>query len=156
MSLKNSYEELENLMNGKSTDEEVGDKFEEILDKAFEVLNQAIENEKFLHIENEEELFTVRAMFDYMMELWAENHLEEAKAICYDMAYLVEDEKLKNIFGYFALGMLDKIGVDKFLDKYVDTQNVEDGYEFFFTDFNDELEELIIKHKSKFEEEFNK
>jgi hypothetical protein len=156
MSLKNSYEELENLMNKKSTDEEVGDKFEEILDKAFEVLNQAIENEKFLHIENEEELFTVRAMFDYMMELWAENHLEEAKAICYDMAYLVEDEKLKNIFGYFALGMLDKISVDKFLDKYVDIENIEDGYEFFFTNFNDELEELIIKHKSKFEEEFNK
>ena len=156
MSLKNSYQELENLINKKANDEEVGDKFEEILDQAFEVLNQAIENEKFLNIENEEEFLTVRAMFDYMMELWAQNHIEEAKAICYDMAYLVEDEKLKNVFGYFALGMLEGISIDKFLEKYVDTEFEDDEYEYFFTEFKDELEELIIKHKSKFEEEFNK
>lgn len=156
MNLKNNYQELESLINKRANDEEIGNKFEEILEESFNILNKAIENETLLSMEDEEELYTLRAMFDYMMELWAENHIEEAKAIGYDMAYLAEDERLKNIFSYFVLGMLEGMEIDNFLEKYVDTENIEEGYEFFFTDFNDELEELVIKHKKRFEEEFNK
>jgi hypothetical protein len=153
MSIVKKYEEFEKLLLKDDADS-ISRLFDEILKETFDIINQKIENNKTLDVNNPEESAAIRAMFEYMIELWDEGNLDEAKEVGYDMAYLVDDKKLKEMFSMFVLGMLDGLKVDEFFNKYVNQNNVYKDY--FFTDFKDEIDELIIKHKKKFQEEFSK
>jgi len=152
MSLVNKYEELDIAMN-KDDDKKVEEIFQEILKETFEIINKKIEKEENLSTSNEEELMAIRAMFEYMLELWSEGAIDEAKAVGYDMVYLVDDKKLKEMFSMFVIGMLEGLSVDKFFDKYVRTDKIYKNY--FFCDFNDEIDELVIKHQAQFKKEFS-
>jgi hypothetical protein len=68
---------------------------------------------------------------------------------------MVNDENLKEAFSMFILGVLEKIPVEKFLDLYVIPENDNNNYEMFFINFNDEIDELIIKHRETFAKEFS-
>jgi hypothetical protein len=52
----------------------------------------------------------------------------------------------------FVIGMLAGLTVDKFFEKYVDGTEIYEDY--FFTGFNDEIDELVIKYKDQFVKEF--
>ena len=153
MSLIEKYKTLDSLMQKKKYDE-VEKVFHEIITEAIELVNEKAEKEELFDIENPIDLALVRAMFEYMLELWSEGAIEEAKELGYDMAYSVKDPKIKEMFSMFVLGILDGLGVNQFLDKYVDDSEVYKDY--FFTKFHDEIDELLIKHKKRFEEEFSK
>jgi hypothetical protein len=151
MSLVKKYEELEKLLN-KNKDEEINKVFREILEETFTLINEKIEHEKTLDINNEEEKAAIRAMFEYMLELWDERAIDEAKAVGYDMVYLVEDAKIKEMFSMFVIGMLAGVSFDKFFEKYVRADKIYK--DAFFAEFDDSIDELVIKYKEKFKEEF--
>ena len=153
MILKN-YKKLDNLLNKKSQDNEIEKIFREILKEAIDIVNKKFEKNEFLDVNKEVEKAVIRAMFEYMLELWAEGEIAEAKEIGYDMLYLVKDEKLKEMFSMFVIGMLEDLNVDQFFEKYVNDANIYKDY--FFVDFNDEIDELVIKHKKQFQEEYSK
>jgi len=152
MSLVEKYKELDIAMN-KDDDKKVEKVFQDILKETFEIINKKIEKEENLLTSNEEELMAIRAMFEYMLELWSEGVIDEAKAVGYDMLYLVDDKKLKEMFSMFVIGMLEGLSVDKFFDKYIRTDKIYKDY--FFCDFNDEIDELVIKHQAQFKKEFS-
>jgi hypothetical protein len=89
-----------------------------------------------------------------MLELWADRAVDEAKEVGYDMVYLVKDPAIKEMFTMFVIGMLEGLDLDTFFEKYVNPDNVYK--DDFFTDFDDKIDELVIKHKNKFKEEFSK
>jgi hypothetical protein len=153
MSLVEKYNQLNKAMVKKDEDK-IEKIFGEILKEAIELINKKAEKEESIDIKNPEEAAAIRAMFEYMLELWAQGDIEEAKELGYDMAYSVEDKKLKEMFSMFVLGMLEGLSVDEFFDKYVNENEIYK--DVFFTSFNDEIDELIVKHKKKFEEEFSK
>jgi len=153
MSLVEKYERLDKLVHKKNQDETLDKLFSDILKETFELVNKKIEENKTLNVEDEEEKAAVRAMFEYMLELWEEEAFEEAKAIGYDMVYLIEDENLKEMFSMFVLGMLAGLDIDEFFEKYVNNEKVYK--DMFFVDFDDSIEELIIRYKDKFKEEFS-
>ena len=152
MSLVEKYKELDIAMN-KDDDKKVEEIFQDILKETFEIINKKIEKEENLLTSNEEELMAIRAMFEYMLELWSEGVIDEAKAVGYDMLYLVDDKKLKEMFSMFVIGMLEGLSVDKFFDKYIRTDKIYKDY--FFCDFDDEIDELVIKHQAQFKKEFS-
>ena len=152
MSLVEKYKELDIAMN-KDDDKKVEKVFQDILKETFEIINKKIEKEENLLTSNEEELMAIRAMFEYMLELWSEGAIDETKAVGYDMLYLVDDKKLKEMFSMFVIGMLEGLSVDKFFDKYIRTDKIYKDY--FFCDFDDEIDELVIKHQAQFKKEFS-
>ena len=152
MSIVKKYEELEKLMN-QNKEDEINEVFRNILEETFTLINQKIENEKTLDINNPEEAAAIRAMFEYMLELWDEQAIDEAKAVGYDMVYLVEDEKLKEMFSMFVIGMLAGLSLDEFFEKYVKSEHIYK--DMFFTEFDDSIDNLVIKYKDKFKEEFS-
>jgi len=153
MSIAEKYIVLEKYLN-KSDDDKINETFKEILKETFEVINKKIEENKTLNVNDEEEKAAIRAMFEYMLELWNDGEIAEAKEVGYDMAYLVDDPKLKEMFSMFVLGMIDGENIDRFFEKYVNESKVYKDY--FFADFNDQIDELVIKHKKQFQEEFSK
>jgi len=152
MSIVKQYEVLEELMN-KNKDDEINEVFRNILEETFKLINEKIENEKTLDVNNPEEAAAIRAMFEYMLELWDERAIEEAKAVGYDMVYLVDDKKLKEMFSMFVIGMLAGLSLDEFFEKYVKTDKVYK--DMFFTEFDDKIDDLVVKYKDKFKEEFS-
>ena len=153
MILEKEYNEFEELLNKNGDEDKINDLFGEILEKAISVLNEKIENGGFL--EYPEHQFVIRALFEYMLELWSEGAYEDAKALGYDLVYLVNDENLKEAFSMFILGLIEKLPIEKFLDTYVIPENENDEYDMFFVNFNDEIDELVIKHKETFKKEFS-
>jgi len=151
--MKEKYDKLDALLIKKGEDEEINRLFREILDDTFKLINKKIENNETLNIKNLDEKLATRAMFEYMIELWEEGSIDEAKEVGYDMLYLVDDKKLKEMFSMFVIGMLEGLSVDEFFKKYVKDSTYED---YFFCDFNDEIDELIIKHQERFKKEFSK
>jgi len=153
MFLKKEYEEFDKLMNSNGDEDRINDLFGEILEKAILVLNERSENKEFL--EYPEDMYVIRALFEYFLEVWSENEWKEAKDLGYDLVYMVNDENLKEVFSMFVLGVLEKMPIEKFLDTYVVPENENDGYEMFFMNFNDEIDELVIKHRDTFAKEFS-
>jgi hypothetical protein len=144
---------IKNLMSlSEKIENEVNETFKEILEETFEIINKKIEEQKTLDIKNPEEKMAIRAMMEYMLELWDEGAVEEAKQVGYDMVYLVDDAKLKEMFTLFVIGMLAGLNLDKFFEKYVDLSEIYEDY--FFTGFNDEIDALVQKYKNQFIKEF--
>jgi len=153
MNIVEKYKELEKLLH-KNDDENIEKVFRQILEDAIKIINEKFEKNEFLDPNNKIDKAVIRAMFEYMLELWAEGAIDEAKQLGYDMLYLVKDEKLKEMFSMFVIGMLEGLNVDKFFEKYVNTNKTY--LNDFFVDFNDEIDALIIKHKKQFQEEYAK
>ena len=153
MNIIEKYKELEKLLH-KNDDEKIEEVFRSILEDAIKIINEKFEKNEFLDVKNPIDKAVIRAMFEYMLELWAEGAIDEAKQLGYDMLYLVKDEKLKEMFSMFVIGMLEGLSVDKFFEKYVNTNKTY--LNDFFVDFNDEIDSLIIKHKKQFQEEYSK
>ena len=153
MNIVEKYKELDKLIH-KNEDEKIEKVFREILEEAINIVNEKFQKNEFLDVTKPVDKAVIRAMFEYMLELWAEGAIDEAKQLGYDMLYLVKDEKLKEMFSMFVIGMLEGLSVDKFFEKYVDTNKTYEND--FFVDFNDEIDALIIKHKKQFQEEYSK
>jgi len=153
MFLEKEYKEFDKLMNSNGDEERINELFGDILEKAIEVLNKKSENKEFL--EYPEDKYVIRALFEYFLELWSEGEFEEAKNLGYDLVYMVNDENLKEAFSMFVLGILENLSVEKFLDIYVKPENTNNEYDMFFTNFNDEIDELVIKHRETFKKEFS-
>jgi hypothetical protein len=153
MILEKEYNEFENLLNKDGDEERINELFGDILEKSIEILNEKSESNQFL--EYPEHQFVIRALFEYFLELWSEGAYDDAKALGYDLVYMVNDENLKEAFSMFILGVLEKLPVEKFLDLYVIPENEDNNYEMFFINFNDEIDELIIKHRETFAKEFS-
>jgi hypothetical protein len=152
MSLVEKYNVLEDLMN-KNKDDEINEVFRKILEETFNIVNKKIENEEKLDVNNPEEAAATRAMFEYMLELWDEQAVEEAKAVGYDMVYLSKDPKIIEMFSMFVIGMLAGLSLDEFFEKYVKAETVYK--DMFFTEFDDKIDDLVVKYKDKFKEEFS-
>jgi len=153
MNIVEKYKELEKAIN-KNQDDKIEAIFKDILEEAINIINQKFEKNEFLDVKNPTDKAVIRAMFEYMLELWAEGAIDEAKQLGYDMLYLVKDEKLKEMFSMFVIGMLEGLSVDEFFEKYVDTTKTYEND--FFVDFKNEIDALIIKHKKQFQEEYAK
>ncbi len=153
MFLEKEYKEFDHLMNSDGDENRINDLFGEILEKAIVVLNERSENKEFL--EYPKDMYVIRALFEYFLELWSEGEFKEAKDLGYDLVYMVNDENLKEAFSMFVLGVLEKMPIEKFLDTYVNPENEDDEYEMFFMNFNDEVDELVIKHRETFAKEFS-
>jgi len=153
MILEKEYKQFDELLFRNGDEEEVNELFATILTKAIDILNEKIESDKFL--EYPEDKYVIRALFDYLLELWSQEEYDEAKKLGYDLVFLVNDEVLKESFSLFVLGLLEKLPIDKFLENYVEEENSTDDYDMFFTDFKDEIDELVIKHVETFKKEFS-
>jgi len=153
MILEKEYKEFDELMNKNGDEDRINELFGEILEKAIEVLNEVSEKKEFLEYPKHQ--YVIRALFEYMLELWSEGEYTEAKKLGYDLVYMVSDDTLKEAFSMFVLGLIERLPIEKFLDIYVNPENEDEEYDMFFTNFNDEIDELVIKHRDTFKKEFS-
>jgi hypothetical protein len=153
LQLKELFEKLDRLVNKRGAEEEVNRTFTQILQTIFPVINQKIEKEEKLNPTNPEEQLVTRGMYEYLLELWGAREWEEAKEVALDMAFLVNDEKIQQMFALMAIGIFAQIPVEKFLREYVIT-TTPPYLNYFFVEFTSKIDSLIEKHRERFYREF--
>ena len=148
------YSRLEKFLNRRGSDIEIERTFREILEIAFQIVNEKFEKGEKFNLGDIDQLLALRAMYEYMMELWAGREWEEAKEVGFDLAYLTDDKPLREMFSLMVIGILAQIPLEKFMREYLIT-DTEPYLGYFFTQFTPKIDPLIEKYRERFQREFS-
>jgi hypothetical protein len=147
--IKEKYIEFKSALANKDI-EKAEQSFQEGFNKAIELFNKKVANQESFVMADEEDLYATLFLFDNMIGLWNENLIEEAIQVAQDMAVLVDNPKIKEMFLLFSYGMSeDGMDVNTFIKKYVDLTKVDEEFPMFLVNFKDEVENLIPENIKK-------
>ena len=147
--IKEKYIEFKSALANQDT-QKAEQAFTEGFNKAIEIMNQKIVNKESFVMAEEEDLYATLFIFDNMLGLWSENLVEEAIQVAQDMAVLVDNPKIKEMFILFSYGMSEEgMDVNKFINIYVDLAKVDEEFPMFLVNFKDGVEELIPEELRK-------
>jgi len=141
--IKEKYIEFKSALANQEV-EKAEQAFQGGFNKAIEIFNQKIANKESMVMADKDDLYATLFLFDNMLGLWAQNMTEEAIQVAQDMAVLVDNPKIKEMFLLFSYGMSEEgMDVNTFINGYVDLSKVDEEFPMFLVNFKDSIEELI-------------
>ncbi|MRJ06268.1 MAG: hypothetical protein C6I01_01950 [Epsilonproteobacteria bacterium] len=152
--LETLFGKLDRLVNKRGAENEVNQIFHQILETIFPIINEKIEKGERLNPTDRLEQLVTRGMYEYVMELWGAGELEEAKEVALDMASLVDDENIQQMFALLAIGIMAGIPIEKFIREYMIT-NTSPYLDYFFVEFSNKIDPLVEKYRERFQKEFS-
>ena len=142
MEIKKNYFEFRNALT-KGDYQKAEEYFQKAFEDAFALYQLKLsKNEKF-NLNDENELFAVVVLTDNAIGFWKEGMLEEGISFCESMVDLIDNDKLKEMFKGYSLGMQSGIDIDTFFREYVDLSKVDEEFPQFLCNFKDKIKELI-------------
>ncbi len=138
--IKALYALLENH-HTELTDEIEQGLYGNILDLALELLTNTLEIQAQLSLENEQERYTLRALYEYAISHYSAAQYNDAKALFEVLEGTAKEEKFQKSMKIHALACAQKINIDDFLDKYCEVKEKMD--DFYITEFNKEAQKLL-------------
>jgi len=142
--LKALYELVETY-HDELTDEIEHGLYGNILDLAFEILTNKLETDEKLSLEDTQESFVLRALYEYAISHYSDKKFEDAKALFEVLANLSEDEKFKESMQIHSIVANLHVEIDDFLDKYCLVKGKMD--DFYIKEFTKEARKLLEKQK---------
>jgi hypothetical protein len=142
--LKEKYIEFKSALANQDI-QKAEQNFQKGFNKAIEVFNKKIINQESFVMAEEKDLYATLFLFDNMLGLWSDKSMiEETIQFAQDMAVLVDNPKIKEMFLLFSYGMSEEgMDVNTFINKYLDLTKVDNEFPMFLVNFKDEVEELI-------------
>jgi len=142
MEIKKNYFEFRNALT-KGDYQKAEECFQKAFEDAFALYQLKLsKNEKF-NLNDENELFAVVVLTDNAIGFWKEGMLEEGISFCESMVDLIDNDKLKEMFKGYSLGMQSGIDIDTFFREYVDLSKVDEEFPQFLCNFKEKIKELI-------------
>ncbi len=116
--------------------------YTEILQTVFDRLADKLSKEEFFDINDPEELYTLRGIYEHGIERWSEDDFKGAKEIFLILHYTANDELLSQAMMPHIAAAASQMKLDDFIDELVDTKNPNDHeiYSFFLTNFKSSVE----------------
>ncbi|MDF1880349.1 hypothetical protein JHD50_03350 [Sulfurimonas sp. MAG313] len=118
-----------------------------ILELALELLTNALESKDKLSLENEQQRYTLRALYEYAISHYSSKHFNDARAL-FEVLEGVSKEKefIESMRFHSAAAALD-IEIDDFLDKFcIVNEKLDD---FYIKEFQEEAQNLLSKVNDK-------
>jgi hypothetical protein len=116
-----------------------------ILDLALELLTNTLESEGKLSLENEQERYTLRALYEYAISHYSSKRFSDAKALFEVLeGTSVEEEFVRSMQIHAAAAALE-IDIDSFIDKYCEVNEKLD--DFYIKEFKNKAHNLLDKVK---------
>jgi hypothetical protein len=141
--IKEKYIEFKSALSNQDI-QKAEQSFQEGFNKAIEIFNQKVANQESMVMADEDDLYATLFLFDNMLGLWSQNMTEEAIQVAQDMAVLVDNPKIKEMFLLFSYGMSEEgMDVNKFISEYVDLEKKDEEFPMFLVNFKDGVEQLI-------------
>jgi len=144
-SIQKGYQLLDTLLLVSEDEDKINDVFTFILREAFEKLAEYLSQQKGFDMENQEELFTARAIYEHAIERYSENDMKGAKELFQVLHYMVDEPRLKDAMMVHAISVMQGKDFDTFIEKVADTSKYdeEDKLAYFLLFFKVNLEDFL-------------
>jgi len=138
--IKALYELLENH-HSELTDEIEQGLYGNILDLALEVLTNALETKDKLSLDEVQQKYALRALYEYAISYYSGGQFFDAKALFEAIYGIAKEEKFKRSMKIHASACAQKIDINEFLDNYCEVKEKMDN--FYITEFTKEAQKLL-------------
>ncbi len=134
-----------------ASEDEINDIFTFIVNTAFDVLAENLTQHKGFSITNPEELATARAIYEHGIQRYSEKDIKGAKEIFLVLHHTIEDEDLKDSMMIHACAVMAGHSFDDFIEKLVDTSEIEESSPtaFFIQNFV-QPKDILLQMFAKF------
>jgi len=130
---------------GKLTDEMEQGLYGNILELALELLTNALETKDKLSLKDEQQKYTLRALYEYAVSHYSSKRFADSKALFEVLEGTAKEKNFIESMKIHAAATGAEIEIDDFLDDYcVVNEKMDD---FYIKEFNDKVQELLDKTK---------
>jgi hypothetical protein len=143
--IKALYELVEEF-HGELTDEMEQGLYGNILELALELLTNALENGSALSLENPQEYFTLRALYEYAISHYSAKRFNDAKALFEVLVGIAQEEAFVQSMHIHAVAAAKEIEIDYFIDEFCEVSRKLD--DFYITTFAPSAQELLEEAKA--------
>ncbi len=136
------YEILDTVVMLDLSAERLNRIYTEILQRVFDRLAEKLSHKEFFDISVEEDLYTLRGIYEHGIERYSENDFKGAKEIFLIIHHVANDRVLSEVMMPHIAAAASKMALDDFIEELVDTDNPSGGerYGFFLTGFKPAVE----------------
>jgi len=143
--IKALYELVETHHEDLNDDIEIG-LYGNILELALELLTNALETKDKLSLVNEQEKYTLRALYEYAISHYSSKHYFDAKALFEVLVGVAKEEKFIKSMEIHAAAAANEIEIDDFLDNICIVNDKLD--DFYIKEFSKAAQDLLQKSKT--------
>jgi len=128
--------------------EELNDEIEQglygnILELALELLTNALESKSKLSLKDEQQKYTLRALYEYAISHYSTKHFNDAKALFEVLEGTAKEENFIRSMKIHAAAAKAEIDIDDFIDGFCIVNDKLD--DFYIKEFTKEAQELLEK-----------
>ena len=151
------YEVLDSLLILDLDEEKVNFVYQNILQIAFEQVQNKIDANKKLTLEGDD-LFYVRAFYEHAIEKWSYENFDGARELIFVLSNILDDQLLEDALKAHIIALAVNTNLDSFYedDVNLESTNEDEKYGYFITEFNYELKEYLELNKGTLSLEYEK
>ncbi len=112
-----------------------------ILELALELLTNALETKAKLSLQDEQEYYTLRALYEYAISHYSSKRFNDAKALFEVLVGIAEEDAFLDAMKIHAKAASLEIDIDTFMDKYCEINDKLD--DFYIKVFKKKAQELL-------------
>jgi len=132
--------------------EELNDELEQglygnILELALELLTNALETKAKLSLKDEQEYYTLRALYEYAISHYSSKRFEDAKALFEVLVGTANEDEFIKAMKIHATAASLHIDIDSFIDDYCEVNDKLD--DFYIKAFKSKVQELLEQAKEQ-------
>jgi len=142
--LKDLYEVLDLLSGSEKDESRVNNIYQNILEISLELFANKLESKEILNLDDEEELYTLRALYEYAINHYSNNDFKGASELFLMLSILTEDATLAFSMQLHAVCSAENIKFDDFVEKFIDIESLQNDEGAIFMDrFKDGAQEYV-------------
>ncbi|WP_200762461.1 hypothetical protein [Nitrosophilus alvini] len=146
------YDVLDTLLALDMEADRIDRLYSKILETAFDALAEYLTSFRHFDLSKEEELYTVRAIYEHALERYDEGDFKGAKELFLILSLVTDDEDFKKAMLLHTAAAAASVDLNAFLQKFVDHSKLDEN-SFFFTVFTEEAEDFMEKNRDAIEKE---
>ncbi|WP_456451126.1 hypothetical protein [Hydrogenimonas sp.] len=127
--------------------------YTEILQTVFDKLAAKLEAQEFFNMNDRQDLYTMRGIYEHGIERWSDNDFKGAKEIFLILHHTANDATLSEAMMPHIAAAASQMKLDDFIDELVDVENPNDSeiYGFFLTNFHPSVTGFMEEKKEVLE-----
>ncbi len=120
-----------------------------ILDLALEKLTDTLEAHRVMDMNEVQDFATLRALYEYAIEHYSANELNDASALFEVISGLSNDKKFSKAMKLHWVATAEKVPFDDFLEKIADLDATQNMGTFYISEFTKKAQELLDNSQEK-------
>jgi len=153
-SVAKAYQLLDVKLALNEDEEGINELFKKIVNGAFTNIAIALEQNKKLNLSDEEDIATLRGIYEYAMQAYSENLTKQAQELFLALHHVVDDFELKDAFMVHAAAVGKGYSFEDFINKLAkmdEDRDFSDPKALFVTDFVQPVDILLEMMKDEVE-----